>query len=223
MSVKLTLVFAVLVLTFAGCSSGTDRPANEAQPVQTTSPAVAAGSPSIPGATGSPAEATAVKPKVDACALLTSEDIEAVQGEAIKEVKLSGQATGGFNMSQCFFTLPTFTNSISLMVANRGDGAGAHDPKDFWRETFRESDRDERERERERKKKARTEEEEESSPPEKVPGVGDEAYWTGSRIGGALYVLKGNSYLRISIGGPADQATKKKKSKTLAQKAVAHL
>lgn len=223
MSVKLTVV--ILVLTFAGCSRGTDRPANEAQPVQTTSSAVAAGSPSTSGATGSPVEATAVKPRVDACALLTSDDIEAVQGEVIKEVKLSGQATGGFNMSQCFFTLPTFTNSIILMVAHRGEGAGAHDPKDFWRETFHESDRDERarERERERKKKARSEEEEESSPPEKVPGVGDEAYWTGSRIGSALYVLKGNSYLRISIGGPADQATRKKKSKTLAEKAVARL
>jgi hypothetical protein len=45
----------------------------------------------------------------------------------------------------------------------------------------------------------------------------------GSRIGGALYVLKGNAYLRISIGGPSDQADKIKKSKTLAQKALARL
>ena len=67
------------------------------------------------------------------------------------------------------------------------------------------------------------EEEEEGAPPERVRGVGDEAFWTGSRIGGTLYVLKGNSYLRISIGGAADQPTKMKRSKVLAQKAVARL
>jgi hypothetical protein len=60
-------------------------------------------------------------------------------------------------------------------------------------------------------------------PPQKISGVGDEAYWTASRVGGALYVLKGNTYLRISIGGSSDQASQTKKSKTLAQKALARL
>jgi hypothetical protein len=224
---KLALVLVFLVLIFVGCSKTSEPVANNAQPAaQTGSPSIAVGSPAAAtGAPVAPAEASAVTPKVDTCALLTTSEVEAVQGEAIKETKLSGQATGGFNMSQCFFTLPTFTNSISLLVAHRGDGAGAHDPKDFWRETFHERERGdkERERERERDKKARSEEEEEGAPPQKVTGVGDEAYWTGSRIGGALYVLKGNSYLRISIGGPADQATKMKKSKTLAQKALSRM
>jgi hypothetical protein len=56
-----------------------------------------------------------------------------------------------------------------------------------------------------------------------VRGVGDEAYWTGNRMGGALYVLKGTSYLRISIGSVVDQAIKIQRSKTLAQKAIARL
>jgi hypothetical protein len=42
---------------------------------------------------------------------------------------------------------------------------------------------------------------------------GDETFWMGNRVGGALYVLKGNSYVRVSIGGPADQASKIKGSK----------
>ena len=108
------------------------------------------------------------------------------------------------------------------MVAHRGEGSGARDPKDFWRETFDEREFEGKGKRRERKK-AEREEEEEGAPPEKVRGVGDEAYWTGSRIGGALYVLKGNSYLRISIGGPADQSTKMNKSKALAQKIVARM
>jgi hypothetical protein len=62
---------------------------------------------------------------------------------------------------------------------------------------------------------------EESSPPEKVR-LGDEAYWTSSRVGGALYVLKGNSYVRISVV-PANQVAKIKKSKSLAEKVMARL
>jgi hypothetical protein len=54
-------------------------------------------------------------------------------------------------------------------------------------------------------------------------GVGDDAYLTSSRVGGALYALKGNAYVRISIGGPSNQATKMNRSKALAQKALARL
>ena len=163
-----------------------------------------------------------MKPKIDACALLTSKEIEGVQGEALKETKLSGQATGGFLMSQCFFTLPTFTNSVSLLVAQKGEGSDAKDPKEFFRERFDGKRSGESERERERDKK-KGEEEEEGAPPQKISGIGDEAYWTGSRVGGALYVLKGNTYVRISIGGPAEQAAKIKKTKALAAKVLARL
>jgi hypothetical protein len=187
----------------------------------------------VAGTATLPATAAETKPALDACALLTSKEIESVQGEATKETKLTGQSTGGFSISQCFFTLPTFTNSVSLLVAQRGGGAGAHDPKEFWRDTFHEDKGKEKEREKEkdrdrdregdRDKKRGGEEEEEGAPPQKISGIGDDAYWTGSRVGGTLYVLKGNAYLRISIGGPADQATKIKKSKALAQKALARL
>jgi hypothetical protein len=225
---RLTLIivlFASLVV-IAGCGQSTPPPANGSQSVsETASPSSASAS---PAGTTSPAEAPATKPNLDACALLTSKEVELVQGEAIKETKLTGQSTGGFSISQCFFTLPTFTNSVSLMVAQKGEGAGAHDPKEFWRDTFpgdkgkeKEKDKD-HDREADRDKK-RGEEEEEGAPPQKVAGVGDDAYWTGSRVGGALYVLKGNNYVRISIGGPADQAAKIKKSKALAQKALARL
>jgi hypothetical protein len=108
-----------------------------------------------------------VKPRVDACALLTSKEIESVQGEAVKETKLTGQSTGGFSVSQCFFTLPTFTNSVSLLVAQKGEGAGANDPKDFWRDTFHEAKAGKNDKDRDKKK---GEENEPVVPPQKIPG-----------------------------------------------------
>jgi len=224
------LSFCLLLVAIGACknSDTTQSPGNNSpgtSEVSTASPGpVQSGSPSAAQV------ATAVKPKVDACALLNSKEIEAVQGETLKETKLSGQAGGGLQISQCFFTLPTFTNSISLLVAQKGDGADAKDPKDFWRETFQKGVSEEKDRERNKKdldkdKKAsgRGEEEEESTPPQKVSGVGDDAFWVGSRVGGAIYVLKGNAYIRISVGGSGDQASKINKSKKLAQKAIARL
>jgi hypothetical protein len=181
-------------------------------------------------------DATTGKGKIDACALLTSQEIRSVQGESLKETKASGSTEGGFSISQCFFTLPTFTNSISLAVTQKGDGVGARDPKEFWEATF--DKESEREREKERDKKSekereqeaekardrnREEQEEEAAPAQRIAAVGDEAFWTGSRVGGALYVLKGNSYVRISVGGAGDQQTKINKSKALARLALKRL
>jgi hypothetical protein len=228
------LSFCILFVAMGACktSNTTQTPANTSSGSSEAS--TAQSGPGKIGSPGSPSAAqvaTAVKPRVDACAMLNSKEIETVQGEAVKETKLSGQAGGGLQISQCFFTLPTFSNSISLLVAQRGDGASAKDPKDFWRETFQKGAAEEKDRDRDRGKKDGDKEkkaggrgeEEESTPPQKVSGVGDDAFWVGSRVGGALYVLKGNSYIRISVGGSGDQTSKINKSKTLAQKATARL
>lgn len=223
MNLKLIVLFSSF-LVFPSCSAGTTQtPANSSQTaVETSTPLSTTASPANQqGSPATTADAAAIKARVDACALLTSEEIESVQGEGIKETKLTGLSAGGFSLSRCFFTLPTFTNSVSLQVTQRGEGAGANDPKEFWRDTFHEERRMEKDNDRDKKRVE--EEEDRQTPPQKIPGIGDEAYWTGSRVGGALYVLKGNSYIRIGIGGPSDQATKIKKSKALAEKAIARL
>ena len=222
----LNLVLLSSLLTIAGCSAHTNQSSSGSQSaVVGASPAVVSASPvSQPYPATAPAQSSGKVPKVDACGLLTSREIESVQGEAVKETKPTGQSTSGFSISQCFFTLPTFTNSVSLLVAQTGEGIGSRDPKDFWRDTFHEEKAGEKDKDRGNKgDKNRREEEVEGAPPVRVKGVGDEAYWTGNRVGGALYVLKGNSYVRISIGGPADQTTKISRSKSLAQKAIARL
>ena len=158
--------------------------------------------------------------KTDACSLLTSAEIEAVQQEPVKQTKLSGTTEGGFTVSQCFFTLTTFTNSISLQITQRGEGAHAREPREFWSATFHREEKSETEHEREKEGR---EEEEESAPALKIQGVGDEAFWMGSRVGGALYVLRGNNYVRLSVGGAGDQEDKIKKSRILAERVIARL
>ena len=144
-----------------------------------------------------------------ACGLLTKEEAEAVQGEPFKSTKASQGPGPGLKVSQCYFEMPTPVNSIVLTVTRKADGASARDPRDSWRELFY----SERPREKEKEKEG---EEGEEKGPQKVEGLGDEAFWSGSRVGGALYVLKDNSYFRISVGGAGDQAKKLEKSKTLA-------
>ncbi len=183
---------------------------------------------------------TAIAPAgitLDACTLLTSRELQSVQGEVFKEAKPSARTDGGFSVSQCLFAMPTPGNSISLLVAQKGDTAGAIEPREFWQETFhRTQDGDagkEQGRERDKasakvaaeQQKTQVNEKAEGKPVahQMVPSVGDEAFWTGNRMGGALYVLKGDTYLRISVGGPGDQLAKIRKASTLAQFALKHL
>ncbi len=154
------------------------------------------------------AQAPPSKSKIDACALLTSKEIESVQGEPLKETKSSGSSAGQFAVSQCYFALPTSGNSISLTVMQKGDGSDARDPKEWWKQTFERAHD---------KEKGREEEEGKAAAPQKIDAVGDEAFWIANRVGGELYVLKGNSFIRISVGGAGDQTAKIDKSKKLAQ------
>ena len=221
MRLRLTIVFVASLLVVASCSTSTTQPpANSSQPVaKSPSPSSNSTGPTTqPSTLQAPAEAAVVKPRLDACALLTSKEIELVQGEPIREIKLTGQSTGGFSVSQCFFTLPTFTNSVSLQVTQKGEGPGAADPKQFWRNTFHRENT--KEKDMDHNKKRGEEEGEKGTPPQKIPGIGDDAYWTGSRVGGALYVLKKDVFFRISVGGAGDEKAKLKKSKTLAQQAL---
>jgi hypothetical protein len=142
-----------------------------------------------------------------ACGLLTREETQAVQGEPFKSTKANQGPGPGFRVSQCYFELPTPVNSIVLTVTRKADGANARDPRENWHELFYGERKSEREKEKE---------EGGEKGPQKVEGVGDDAFWSGSRVGGALYVLKGDSYFRISVGGAGDQAQKLEKSKTLA-------
>jgi hypothetical protein len=157
-----------------------------------------------------PSSSSPTAPDQFACGLLTKEETQAVQGEPFKSTKASQGPGPGLRVSQCYFELPTPVNSVVLTVTRKADGANARDPRESWHELFYVEHPREREKEREKDKES------EEKGPQKVEGVGDDAFWSGSRVGGALYVLKGESYFRISVGGAGDQAQKLEKSKTLA-------
>lgn len=186
--------------------------------------------------TNTTTQTTATPGRIDACALITRAEIESAQGEEVKEARSTAVAHSRFNVSQCYYAVASPVKSVSLELTARSPGqSGAASPRQFWEERFERAGREkERERERERqgnnkreadKDGGRREEEEEEggSPPVRVTGVGDEAFWVGNRKVGALYVLKGDSIIRISIGGPDTESVKLEKMKTLAQLAIKRL
>jgi len=164
--------------------------------------------------------AQAAEKNPDPCALLTKNEIESVQGERVTATKASLPERGRFAVSQCFYSLPTFSKSISLEVT-RPRANETVTPKDQWRAMFRGEPAKKIEREQEERRER--ENEKGSSPPRKVAGIGDEAYWIGPAIVGGLYVRKGDSYFRLSVGGPDPEAVKIEKLKKLARKAVRRL
>jgi hypothetical protein len=161
--------------------------------------------------------------------VVETSEVEAVQGEKVTGAKPSSQSDGNFLVSQCYYVAASPAKSVVLSVyrADPNNPAGRQ-PKDFWGERFAEAGggkgRDaEKKNAGGRREGQGGEEKEESAPPQPVEGLGDEAYWLENRMGGALYVLKDNAFLRISVGGPGDTPDRIKKSKALAQKALERL
>ena len=66
-------------------------------------------------------------------------------------------------------------------------------------------------------------ESEEARKPRRIKGLGDEAYWVGTPIAGAHYVLQGDTFVRISIGGVGEESARIKKSEVLARAVVKRL
>jgi hypothetical protein len=181
----------------------------------------------LAGCRKSKTESVANRPNVDACALITKDDVKAIQGASVKDMKGSDQSDGKFRIAQCFYTTDPFNKSVSLAVTQRDPASPtARDPKAFWKDTFGryEEEMGKREGDEEEKKKSLGDaDEERGRPPKKIEGIGDDALWSANRMGGALYVLKDNVFIRISIGGPEPEESKIEKTKRLAAKALSRL
>jgi Protein of unknown function (DUF3558) len=171
--------------------------------------------------------------KFDACVLITNQEIEAIEGSPVKETKPSGRSDSGLGFTQCFYTTAEFNRSVSLSVTRTDPDAPAkRSVKEYWEQMFGKYKGEQKEPEQESDKEKKESlqgqkhergEEAESVPPKKITGVGEEAFWIGSRVGGALYVLKNNAFIRISVGGPDPEPGKIEKCKALALKALDRL
>ena len=200
------LVLATLAV--AGCAS--NKPSNTNAPAAAASPSTSKTSPA------------AALTAIDVCGLLSRDELQSVQGEAYKNAQRSDHKEGDLIVAQCYYLMPNTANSVVLNLTTAHEGPVGRSPRQFWETSFGKDEASERakkqgEPEKAEKAKPGEREEEPAARPEKVKGLGDEAFWVASRVGGALYVLKNDRFFRISIGGAGDQKTKLNKSKTLAQ------
>jgi hypothetical protein len=166
---------------------------------------------------------SAEKGKIDVCMLLSGAEIEAVQGEPVKETKASTQLSGQMLMSQCFFHTTTPAKSVHMALATpERAGSMGLAPREFWQRQFHSAEVKEEET-RVAGKESGPEGEKEGNKPRPIGGLGEEAYWVGNPIAGALYVLQGGVFLRISVGGVPEESARIEKSKALARAVVKRL
>ena len=169
------------------------------------------------------------EPRIAPCSLITNEEVGAIQHATITDAKSSAGVSGGMLMSQCYYNAREPNMSVSLaVIENNPQDASAPDAKSYWTESFRGLTGDESHEEKPGEKKEKRdgvegEEKEKRVPPKRLDGIGKEAYWSGNRFGGALYVLAKDAIVRISFGGPGSADDKLAKSKALAQKALSRL
>lgn len=144
--------------------------------------------------------------KVDACALIPNAAVKRVLGADATQRTPSTQDARGVLLYQCFIATGT-PRSVSLAVAgNLKSGAATLTPRAYWRQHFR--------------KESAEGDEEGAADMRPIAGIGDEAFWSGARIAGALYVLHGSTFIRVSVGGIPDEQERIDKSRELAAAAL---
>lgn len=152
--------------------------------------------------------------EIDACALLSSEEIAAIQGAPLQSTTPSRRTHAGADVAQCYFRLPTAADSLTLAVFRKSAGDQKQTPASLWQEMFHHKKPPRAGRDGKLKQ--------EPAPP-RVDGVGDEAFWSGGQFGGTLHVRKGEDTFQLSVGGPGDEAAKLESLKQLAAKIVERL
>jgi hypothetical protein len=141
-----------------------------------------------------------------ACDVLSARDVAAVQGAKFKSKKLKETASSGMQISHCVYAMPHLSESVSVDVI-RGDARA------FFRKHFA-NVQPASLHQRPASRAARS---------VRVDGVGDEAVWSGNAVAGALYVLRGDQVVRVSVGGGLSQDEKIERAKQLALRALRRL
>ncbi len=211
---RLFLCFGLLIII---CSCNKPAQPSATNSLATASPTPTSTQQSLP--ISSPVQPAV--PSFDCCSLLTGEEIEAVQGSPIQDKKNSEHSANGFRMTQCFYSAAEYSQSVSLALTQIDPTTSTNRSViAYWKETYGRESKPSGSPEPDKQSK---EKEKEPGELKKVEGLGDDARWSSTRVGGALYVLKNDSILRISLGGKDNEQTRIEKSKTLAQKALGRL
>ncbi len=164
---------------------------------------------------------------LDACALIDKSEITSMQGVEVQQAQPSSLKYGELDVSQCYYAAVSADGlrnlSVHIQVIKRNAQSNSRDAlKEFWKARFD----DERKGQRKEESEA-PEEEDGPKAPVRVSGVGDRAFWLASDRGGALFVLKNDKILRVTVGGSGAEETalekSLEKSKKLARLALARL
>jgi hypothetical protein len=148
----------------------------------------------------------------DPCRLLTDVEVRTVQGQAPTQKIPSEQPAGSFRFTQCFYRAAELSSSVSVALGIPLTDSKRSGPRDYWQAQFKREERDKLE-----------ESDEKKNEPRRLAGLGDEAFWVGDPVTGALYVLRGEVFLRVSVGGSPNQSQKIKRARTLAVYALKRL
>jgi len=161
----------------------------------------------------------------DPCRVLTPGEVGEISGGRIAATKGTRRFAGGFEISDCFYRSEAFQDSVSVEVTRRAttSSSSSRSVREHWTAMFHAEPGDEDDGPRGEAEGANANAKEKEVPPRPVEGVGDEAFWLANPASGALYVLKGDAYLRISVGGAADEAAKQRRATELARKALGRL
>ena len=139
--------------------------------------------------------------KVDACALLTKDDAEAILGGTVNAPTTNNAEQNGTVVSQCHYS-----SIAGGTVKQVGVLARQSPTADEARQTFQRA-------QGASKDLSGTE-------AQKIAGLGDDAYWTGGKLA-QLNVLKDNVWLIVTAN--PGQGDRLEASKTAANKILAHL
>jgi hypothetical protein len=162
-----------------------------------------------------------------ACALITGEEVAGVQAAVVTDATAAEQIRDGLAISRCFYRAADYARSVHLELARRdASRADAPSPMIRWRELFPAAEPAAGQGEP-RKSRRISPQGSQEPPAEKlaerqaVPGLGDEAWWVGTAVYGALYVRRDEAFLRLSLGGEGDLTAKLARARTLAERALA--
>src|SRR5262249_60492167 len=107
--------------------------------------------------------------------LLTDAEVRAVQGHAPAEKIPSEQPAGSFRFTQCFYRTQELSSSVSVALGIPLADSKRSGPRDYWQRQFKHEEHEERE-----------ESDEKKNEPRRLAALGDEAFWVGDPVTGAL-------------------------------------
>jgi hypothetical protein len=164
-----------------------------------------------------------------ACKLLTSANIQQVQGSVPESTRASSQDNRNLASNQCFFTVSPFVQSVSLEIIWQSPQDKIN-VRDFWNEKFHakrpgnDGDADNKQDAEQKSYPRRNSEgEEQKNPPQPLAGIGEDAFWVSTGRDGAVYALQGKYIVRIGVSGKGDEAEKIQRASALAKFALHNL